>query len=71
MPTACEIEFENNPLKAVYSGQLLRDNVNSSLNEWKKVRGVFINICVKAFCHWRKGSGRSLKVCAGRGRLFG
>lgn len=66
MPTACEIEFENNPSKVVYSGQLLRGNVHLSLTGSKTVRGVFIKICGGAYCHWTKGYGKTRRSYTGR-----
>lgn len=52
MPTTCEIEFDNNPLKVVYSGQLLRGNVKLTLTDLIKVRGVYLKICDEGYCHW-------------------
>lgn len=57
MPTSCEIEFENNPLKVVYTGQLLRGTVRLNLTEEKNVRGIYINIYGSAHVKWSKGSG--------------
>lgn len=66
MPTTCEIGFENNPSKVVYSGQLLRGSVQLSLTESKTVRGVFIKICGEAYCHWTTGSGKNRKSYTGK-----
>lgn len=52
MPTACEIEFENNPMKVIYAGQLLRGTVQLNIVEDKHVRGVYIQICGTASVNW-------------------
>lgn len=66
MPTKCEIEFENNPLKVVYSGQVLCGDVKLTQTELMKVRGVYIKICGEGYCHWTTGSGRNEKLYTGR-----
>lgn len=65
MPTSCEIEFENNPMKVIYAGQLLRGTVQLSLTEEKTVRGVYIRIHGKAYTHWTTGSGDNRKTYTG------
>lgn len=65
MPTSCEIEFENNPMKVIYAGQLLRGTVQLSLTEEKTVRGVYIRIHGKAYTHWTTGSGDNRKTFTG------
>lgn len=52
MPTTCEIEFDNNPLKVMYSGQVLRGNVKLTLTESIKVRCVYLKIVGEGYCHW-------------------
>lgn len=66
MPTTCVIEFENNPSKVVYSGQLLRGNVHLSLTGSKTVRGVYIKICGEGYCHWSTGSGKNRRSYTGK-----
>lgn len=65
MPTECEIEFENNPIKVIYTGQLLRGNVRLTLTEEKNVRGVFVEIRGKAYAHWTQGSGDNRRSYTG------
>lgn len=52
MPTTCEIEFENNPDKIIYAGQLLRGTVWLTLTKEKCVRSVYIEIYGKAMAEW-------------------
>lgn len=65
MPTTCDIEFENNPQKVVYAGQLLRGTVRLTLTEEKNVRGIYIRIYGKAYAHWSRGSGKSRRTYTG------
>lgn len=65
MPTSIEIEFENNPQKVVYAGQLLRGTVRLTLTEEKNVRGIYIRIYGKAYAHWTKGGGKSRRSYTG------
>lgn len=65
MPTTCEIDFENNPEKVLYAGQLLRGTIQLSLTSQKIVRGIYILILGKAHCHWTKGSGKNRKSYTG------
>lgn len=58
MSTACEIEFENNPRKIVYAGQILRGTVRLTLTESINVRCVYIRIKGKAFARWNHGKSR-------------
>lgn len=52
MPTTCQIEFDNNPEKVFYAGQLLRGTIQLTLTSEKNVRGVYILITGRAYCHW-------------------
>lgn len=65
MPTTCEINFENNPLRVLYTGQWLRGSVDLNLTEAKTVRGIYINIHGSAHSHWSQGSGKSRKSYTG------
>lgn len=56
MSTICEIEFENNPEKVFYAGQILRGTVNLTLAEEKIVRGIYVLITGKAYCYWKEES---------------
>lgn len=58
MSVACEIDFENNPNKIIYTGQVVRGTVRLTLNEEKNVRGVYIRIYGKAYCRWTRRRGR-------------
>lgn len=52
MSTTCEIEFENNPDKVIYAGQLLRGTVWLTSTERKRIRVVYIQISGKAVTRW-------------------
>lgn len=66
MPSTCIIDFENNPLKVIYAGQLLRGTVALTLTETKSVRGVYIRIRGTAYARWTSGSGRSRSTNTGK-----
>lgn len=66
MSVTCEIDFENNPNKIFYAGQLLRGTVRLTLREEEKVRGVFIRIYGKAYCRWTRRRGKSTVTYVGR-----
>lgn len=55
MPTTCNIEFENNPIKVVYAGTLLRGTVQLNLTNQKSVCGVYVRIYGTAFVQWKEG----------------
>lgn len=65
MPTTCDINFENNPEKVYYAGQLLRGTIKLTLTSAKTVRGVYIVISGRAYCHWTTGSGKNRKSHTG------
>lgn len=52
MPTTCEIEFANNPLKVFYSGQSLRAVLRLNLTKQKNVRGVYFQLYGSACASW-------------------
>lgn len=52
MPTVCEIEFEKNPTKMVYAGQLLRANIRLSLTKQKTLRGVYFQLYGSSKASW-------------------
>lgn len=52
MPTTCEIDFDDNPMKVVSAGQLIRGTVQLNLTETKIVSGVYIQIYGSAFVRW-------------------
>lgn len=58
MPTTCDIYFENNPFKIIYTDQFLRGVVISTLTSSKKVRGIFLKITGKGHTHWIQGFGK-------------
>lgn len=62
----CAIEFENNPDKVYYSGQLICGNVQLSLNEKKDVRGVFLKIVGRAYVRWTEGYGQHRTTYKGK-----
>ncbi|KAJ6645788.1 Arrestin domain-containing protein 17 [Pseudolycoriella hygida] len=59
MPTTCDIIFDNNPQKVVYSGSSLNGTVNLSLTEEKKLYGIYLELIGKAYCTWTRSSGKS------------
>lgn len=65
MPTTCVTEFENNPLKVVYSGQILRGTVDLTLTSEKIVRAVYIKIIGNAQTYWTEGTGDKRKSYKG------
>lgn len=65
MPTSCEIDFENNPMKVIYAGQLLRGTVRLHLTEHKDVRGIYVRIYGTAHARWSTGSGKNRKTYTG------
>lgn len=65
MPTTCEIQFDNNPMKVVYAGQLLRGTVRLTITGQKDVRGVYIEIRGKAYARWTEGTGDNRKTYTG------
>lgn len=62
MSTICKIEFEDNPRKVVYAGQLLRGKVKLILTKVKKLRSLYIRIHGRSYVHWVDGSNDSRKV---------
>lgn len=55
MPTTCNIEFENNPMKVVFAGQLLRGTVQLIVANQKNVCGVYVYIHGGASVQWKEG----------------
>lgn len=55
MSAICTIEFENNPTKVVYSGQLLRGNVHIILNKMISVKNISLRISGDAYSRWTDG----------------
>ncbi|XP_055296146.1 arrestin domain-containing protein 3-like [Sitodiplosis mosellana] len=62
MATTCKIEFENNPRKVVYAGQLLKGTVRLHLTKAKRVRSLYIRIHGRAYVHWVDGTSDNRKV---------
>lgn len=44
MPTSCEIDFENNPMKMVFAGELLSGDVRLTLTKEKHIRSIYVQI---------------------------
>lgn len=62
MPITCVVEFENNPTKIFYAGQLIRGQVKlTSTDKETKVRGAFIQLYGKGFVSWSEGCARDQK----------
>lgn len=49
MSITCHISFENNPLKVCSPDQWILGNVRLTLQEEKKVRGVYVRILGRAY----------------------
>lgn len=65
MPITCEVDFENNPMKVIYAGQLLRGMVRLTSTEHLNVRSIFIKIQGKAHAQWQDGTGEKSKTFTG------
>lgn len=65
MPTTCTIDFENSPIKVIYSGQLLRGTVHLKLSSEKHVREIFIKIVGKAQTCWSEDASSKKKTYKG------
>lgn len=53
MPTIfCGVEFENNPSKVIYAGQVLRGRVYLTTAKEKALRELYLKITGLAYCHW-------------------
>ena len=58
MSATCDIEFENNPRKIVYAGQLLRGMVRLNLPEKGNAISVYIHIKGKGYASWNQGNSK-------------
>ena len=56
MSINCCIELENNPMRVVYAGQLLRGTVRLKLMDRTTVCSIYIRISGKAFAQWKVGN---------------
>lgn len=52
--TNCHIDFENNPMKIVYSGQTIRGTVQLNLTDEINIRGIYIHLYGGAYVNWRE-----------------
>lgn len=66
MSITCEIEFENNPFKVIYAGQLLRGTIRLGLTEEKTICGIFVKLSGKAYALWTQGCGDKRKTYTGK-----
>lgn len=66
----CVIEFENNPAKVYYTGQLICGNIYLSLNENRNVRGICVKIIGKAYVRWSEEYGENPSVYTGKEIFF-
>ncbi|XP_031621628.1 arrestin domain-containing protein 17-like [Contarinia nasturtii] len=62
MPTTCGIEYEDNPSKVFYAGQLIRGRVKFILTEDKNIRGVYVQLYGRGFTSWSEGCSRDQKT---------
>lgn len=60
MATTCVVEFENNPSKVIYSGQLLRALVTLTIVKPTIVHGIYVRLTGDAYAYWtgRRRSNR-------------
>lgn len=65
MATTCEIEFENNPSKVVFSGEIMRGTVHLTLTEEKNVFAVFLKITGCQYTRFSKGDGKNRRSYTG------
>lgn len=47
-----EIDFQNNPMKVFYSGQVMRGTVQLNLSKQKKVRRIYMHLYGGAYVSW-------------------
>lgn len=66
----CAIEFENNPARVYYSGQLICGIVDLTLNEKKKVQDVSIKLLGKAYVCWPESNDQSNTAYDGKQIFF-
>lgn len=52
MPTICEIEFENNPNKVFFTGELVRGVVSITLSKKQMFKAIFIQFSGKSVTGW-------------------
>lgn len=50
--STCEIEFENNPMRVFFSGQIMRGTVHLKLAKQKQVRRIYIHLYGGAYASW-------------------
>lgn len=70
MPTRCRVEFENNPSRVIYSGQILRGTVHLVLTREKNVRGIYIRVVGQGHTYWTEGTGDDKKSYGGNEDYF-
>lgn len=56
MSINCCIDLENNPMRVVYAGQLLRGTVRLKLMDKTTVSSIYIRISGKVFAQWKVGN---------------
>ena len=65
MPMTCEVNFDNNPAKVVYAGQMLSGTVRLTSTEYLNIRSIFIRIQGTAHAQWEEGTGEKSKTFTG------
>lgn len=65
MAATCEIEFENNPSKVIYTGEWLNGTVHLTTDE-KTIHGVLLKVVGKAKVRWTEGTGRNRATYGGK-----
>ncbi len=66
----CAIEFDENPSKIYYSGQVINGTIKLTLGEKKKVRGVFAQIICVAYVRFIEMNGQTNTEYTGREIVF-
>lgn len=64
MKTTCEVQFENNPSRVFYSGQLMRGTVY--LTNEENIRRVYLTITGDAFARWSEGRNEGARPFFGK-----
>lgn len=70
MSITCEIVFEANPNKVVYTGQLFHGTVNFKLSKEQNVLGIFMKIMSKAYAYWQEGPSDNRRTYGGKEKYY-
>lgn len=62
MGTKCEIEFDNNPSKVIYSGRTLHAVVSVTLANLTTVHSIYVKLIGEANANWQVRSGSNRRI---------